>query len=163
MYYGCTSGSTGDPKICVYTNKQFSGNSEGVVKTAVEIDKVIRTLTFASFYTTTGHIILGTLILFGYYHVLMDRFEPKKIFKLIEKERITKIDGASSAFLALIHHPSRPNCFPGELEFRSGIMMKEYLDNSEANQSSFTEDRWFKSGDEAVMKKKRFPQNYGKN
>lgn len=25
MYYGCTSGSTGDPKICTYTNKAFTG------------------------------------------------------------------------------------------------------------------------------------------
>jgi len=238
MYYGCTSGSTGDPKICVYTNKQFTWNSEGVVLTSFKSegkDAEIRTLTFAPFYTTTGHIILGTLILFGYYHVLMDRFEPERIFKLIEKEKITKIDGAPSAFLALMHHPSRGNydlstlrkcnvggaaasnefleklketfnlkqatsgfgmtegcgliyvmpvkssCIPpgpinhfevrvvdketreivkvgfsGELEFRSNIMMKEYLDNPEANKEAFTEDRWFKTGDEAVMEKDGF-------
>jgi len=27
LYYGCTSGSTGEPKICVYTHKRLVGNA----------------------------------------------------------------------------------------------------------------------------------------
>jgi len=237
IYYGCTSGSTGDPKICTYTNRQFTGNIAEVIAFSsmiIPLD-ISKRLTFVPFFTTTGHILLGNLILFGSSQVLTDRFDPERIFQLIEKEKINAISGAPSAFLALMHHPSRSNydlsslkeciiggaaasnefleklkdtfgltyiasgfgmtegCgllynmpakstginagpiyhfearivdretreivnigFPGELEFRSEIMMKEYLDNPEANKEAFTEDRWFKTGDEAVMEKDGF-------
>ncbi|ORX84125.1 putative acyl-CoA synthetase [Anaeromyces robustus] len=231
IYYGCTSGSTGDPKICTYTNRQFSGNmmevTEEYSKIPLERKKI---LGFVPFFTTTGHIILGTMFLQGFFYVLTDKFNPEKLFQIIEKEKVTNISASPAAFLALMHHPSRTNydlsslkecmvggaaasneflekvistfnldymasafgmtegCgllykmpakstgiaagpinhfevrivdretreivnigYPGELEFRSNIMMKEYLDNDEANKQAFTEDRWFRTGDEAIM------------
>jgi long-chain acyl-CoA synthetase len=231
MYYGCTSGSTGDPKICTYTNKQFVANMLEVkysFPTVPQLEKII--LTFVPFFTTTGHILIGTMFIQGFKHIYTNKFNPEKLFEMIEKEKVNNISCAPSAILALINHPSRgkydlsslkealiggsvasnkfleeiksifnleyissaygmtEGCsviynipskstgiptgpakhfevrvvdretrevvdvgFPGELEYRSEIMMKEYLDNQEANTQAFTEDRWFKSGDEAVM------------
>ncbi|OUM61773.1 hypothetical protein PIROE2DRAFT_12127 [Piromyces sp. E2] len=232
MYYGCTSGSTGDPKICTYTNKQFVGNVMEV--NGEDISQLpyknITLLSFVPFFTTTGHTTLGTMFLQGFRHVLTDSFNPERIFQIIEKEKINIVPGSPAAFLALMHHPSRKKydlsslreffvagaaisngqlevlqntfeldyamsafgmtegCgiiykmptrssgfppgpvnhfevrivdresreivdigFPGELEYRSPIMMNGYLNNEEANYQAFTQDKWFKTGDEAVM------------
>eukprot|EP00833_Pecoramyces_ruminatium_P010719 jgi/Orpsp1_1/1184751/evm.model.c7180000090862.1 len=230
MYYGCTSGSTGDPKICVYTNRQYTGNIMSMFKHIHDTPGEERIVGFIPFFTTSGHISLGYMLLGGVYFAFINKFDPEKIFEIIEREEISDISGPPSAYLALIHHPSRPkynlstinkamiggaaasneflekvsselgfmycaSCFgmtegcgiiyrtpcksssyipgpvehfefrivdretrevvnigyPGELEYRSEIMMKEYLDNPEANREAFTEDRWFKTGDEAVM------------
>ncbi|OUM60405.1 hypothetical protein PIROE2DRAFT_13829 [Piromyces sp. E2] len=60
MYYGCTSGSTGDPKICTYTNQQFTGNIAELYKILTIISLIGTTyLTFVPFFTTTGHIIIS--------------------------------------------------------------------------------------------------------
>lgn len=175
------------------------------------------------------------MFLEGSYYALTDRFDPEKIFEIIEKEKITNISAAPSAFLALMYHPSREKydisllkevmaggaatsneflekvkesfnlsyaccafgmtegcglvyrtgCkstdipsspvkhfearvvdretrelldvgFPGELEYRAEVMMKKYLNNPEANKQAFTEDGWFKSGDETVMESDGF-------
>ncbi|ORX83279.1 putative acyl-CoA synthetase [Anaeromyces robustus] len=237
MYYGCTSGSTGDPKICTYTNRGYTGCTIAFRNYASNYPYERRFLLFAPFYTTTGHSIMGAMFLDGIYYALLDKFEPEKIFKIIEREKINNLPGAPSAFLALMYHPNRnkydlsslkeigaggaaasneflekmiksfnltyacsgfgmtEGCgliyltsaksleskipsspikhfevrivdretrevvdigFPGELEYRAEIMMKEYLDNPEANKEAFTEDRWFKTGDEAVMEKNGF-------
>jgi len=236
MFYGCTSGSTGDPKICTYTNKSFTGSIMSYTNFYSRIEpEQRRMLIFAPFYTTTGHCLLATMLLQGLYHTLMEGFDPEKIFEVIEKEKVNNISASPSAFLALMHHPSREKydisslkevmaggaaasndfleniikafdltyacsafgmtegCgliyrtgakstdipsspvkhfevrvvdretrellnvgFPGELEYRSDVMMKEYLNNPEANSKAFTEDRWFRTGDEAVMESNGF-------
>jgi len=233
MYYGCTSGSTGDPKICTYTNKGYTGCTVAFFDyySDYPLDER-KLLLFAPFYTTTGHSIMGAMFLQGCYYVLTDAFNPEKIFEIIQKEKINNMPAAPSAFLALMYHLSRSKydlsslkeigaggaaasneflekvkesfnltyacsafgmtegCglvyrtgakstktqsgpvkhfevrivdretrevldigYPGELEYRGDIMMKEYLDNPEANKEVFTEDRWFKTGDEAIMEK----------
>ncbi|ORX84130.1 putative acyl-CoA synthetase [Anaeromyces robustus] len=228
--YGCTSGSTGDPKICVYTNKQFTNNVMGVRDDHAIPVKSKRMVVYIPFFTTTSHLLIASMFLQGIFFAYIDGFNIEKIYQMIEKEKLTNLTGPPSTYLALMHHPSRgkydlsslregmvggaaasnefieailatfkleficsgfgmtEGCglvynmpaksfgfpsgplnhfevrivdretreivdigYPGELEFRSEVMMKEYLDNPEANKKAFTEDRWFRTGDEAIM------------
>jgi len=80
IYYGCTSGSTGDPKICTYTNKQFVGNImeiNGENLSKLPYDKTVL-LNFVPFFTATGYTTLGTMFLQGFQQILTDSFNPKK-------------------------------------------------------------------------------------
>ncbi|BFU23109.1 acyl-CoA synthetase, putative [Entamoeba histolytica HM-1:IMSS-B] len=239
LFYGCTSGSTGIPKICVYTNREFTGNIVSISSQVPPDER--KTLAFIPFFTTTGHIVLSTLILKGYYHVCMDKFNTEKVYEIVQENKITNISGAPSAFMAILKHPNRshydlsslrevimggavasdsfiescrqtlhlefccsgfgmtelcglmykmpskathipagpvahyevrvvdhetreilPIGLAGELEVRSPIMMKEYLNNPEANKQAFTEDRWFRTGDEAVLEEDGFMRITGR-
>jgi len=229
LYYGCTSGSTGEPKICVYTHKRLVGNALQMGDT-FPLVRNKNFLTFVPFFTTTGNILVSSMFIQGYQQIFVDKFYPEKLFQIIEKEKPTGIPASPAAFLALINHPSKnkydisslreciiggaassnealehiknelnveyvssafgmtEGCgllynmpvkssgypakpikyyearivdkktreivdigFPGELEFKSEILMKEYLNNEVANAQAFTKDGWFRTGDEAVL------------
>ncbi|BFU18916.1 acyl-coA synthetase, putative [Entamoeba histolytica HM-1:IMSS-B] len=233
LFYGCTSGSTGEPKICVYTNRAFVGNICSN-QSFFPIEKRV-SLSFAPLYTTTGHIIVSFIVAKGYYYIFLDKFDVEKIFQIIEENHVTSTGGAPSAFMALMKHPNRtkynlsslkevtiggaiasneltesvkrvfnlqyscsgfgmtetcgivykmpakstgysarltknyevrvvdhetrevlPIGIAGELEIKSPFILKEYLNNPEANKQAFTKDGWFRTGDEAVLDADKF-------
>ncbi|ELP91363.1 4-coumarate--CoA ligase, putative [Entamoeba invadens IP1] len=239
LFYGLTSGSTGEPKVCVYENKSFTANI--ILNSSMVDPSVRRTLSFVPMFTTTGHIVMDGVILKRYYYVFTDKFDTEKIFKIIQDDRITNVNGAPPAFLALLKHPNKskydlstlreaviggavttdqflesikqglhleycsggygmtelcgmmyrmpaksvnvpsgpitnyqvrvvdhetreilPIGFAGELEVNSPIMMKEYLNNPKANAESFDKERWFKTGDEAVLEENGFMRITGR-
>ncbi|ELP94509.1 AMP dependent CoA ligase, putative [Entamoeba invadens IP1] len=237
LFYGCTSGSTGNPKICVYENMGFTANIYGNSHNVPLEEK--RVLLFAPLSTTTGHIAMDGMVIRSYYVVFTDKFDVEKIFKIIEENKVTNIGGAPPAFLALMKHPNRtkynlsslkefvvggavasdffmeslkktfglsyvtsgfgmtelcgvmylmpvkstkrvegkfsltagpsanvevrvvdletreilPVGFSGELEVKSQLMMRCYLNNKEANDQAFTADGFFKTGDEVLIEK----------
>ncbi|EDR26813.1 4-coumarate--CoA ligase, putative [Entamoeba dispar SAW760] len=233
LFYGCTSGSTGEPKICVYTNRAFIGNICSN-QSFVPVENRI-TLSIAPLYTTTGHIVVSFVITKGYYYIFLDKFDVEKIFQIIEEDHVTSTGGAPSAFMALMKHPNRtkynlsslkevtiggaiasneltesvkkvfnlqyvcsgfgmtetcgivykmpakstgysakltknyeirvvdhetrevlPVGIAGELEIKSPFILKEYLNNPGANKQAFTNDGWFRTGDEAVLDADKF-------
>ena len=102
LYYGCTSGSTGEPKICVYDNYGFTNNIFNIKSTVTYDDKI--RISFVPFFTNFGNIVQSTCVLYGVFTVFLDHFDPVTIFKTIEEYKGTKLDGAPSAFLALMQN-----------------------------------------------------------
>lgn len=88
-----TSGSTGNPKGAIITNKMLFWNS---INTALrlEITKQDHTLTFAPFYHTGGwNVLLTPFVHHGASQTIMDSFDADKILNLIEKEKVTLLFG----------------------------------------------------------------------
>ncbi|EKE42128.1 hypothetical protein ENUP19_0304G0028 [Entamoeba nuttalli] len=227
-FYGCTSGSTGEPKICTYTHFAMINpfiTLDHTTNTPVERR---RALCFTPLFTTAAHFQIDAIFAAGATVVVCDKFEPESILKFIQEEKITNVNCAPSGILALIHHPSfstekvktvehvimggavvsdalmneaqnkmglldcksgygmtetcgvmytmtttvgqlqphyelrivdhvtrkiTPVGVPGEIEVHTKIMMSGYLNNEKANKESYTEDGWFKTGDEGNLDK----------
>lgn len=98
IYYGCTSGSTGYPKICVYTNSQFTNNIMGVSAEHEVPTESKRIVGYIPFFTTTGHLLIGLMYLHGIYLAYTDKFNPEKIYQIVEKEKFTDFSGPPSAY-----------------------------------------------------------------
>ncbi|EDR29870.1 AMP dependent CoA ligase, putative [Entamoeba dispar SAW760] len=227
-FYGCTSGSTGEPKICTYTHFAMINPFITIDHTTNTPVERRRALCFTPLFTTAAHFQIDAIFAAGATVVVCDKFEPESILKFIQEEKITNVNCAPSGILALIHHPSfstekvksvehvimggavvsdalmneaqnkmglldcksgygmtetcgvmytmtttvgqlqphyelrivdhitrkiTPVGVPGEIEVNTKIMMSGYLNNEKANKESYTEDGWFKTGDEGNLDK----------
>ena len=227
-FYGCTSGSTGEPKICVYTH--YSMINPFITfdhSKNTPLDKRVA-LSYTPLFTTAAHFQIDAIFAVGAKVIVVDKFEPATILRFIEEEQATNVNSAPSGILALINHPSftkekvksvlhvtmggavvsdalmneakekmgliscksgygmtelcgvmynmdvvegavsahyqlrivdhvtrkiTPVGVPGEVEIKTPIMMRGYLNNENANKESYTEDGWFKTGDEGCLDK----------
>ncbi|ELP89612.1 4-coumarate--CoA ligase, putative [Entamoeba invadens IP1] len=227
-FYGCTSGSTGEPKICVYSHFAMV-NPFLTMDMSYNVPVNIRVaLCFTPLFTTAAHFQIDAIFAVGAKVIVVDKFEPVSIMQFIVEEHVTNFNCAPSGVLAVLHHPNfskekfetikhvvmggavvpdallkeakekmdlitcksgygmtelcgvmytmsltegqvqghyelrivdhttrktTPVGVPGEIEVRTKIMMSGYLNNPTANKESYTEDGWFKTGDEGCLDK----------
>lgn len=88
-----TSGTTGNPKGAIITNKMLFWNS---INTTMRLNLSSNdiTLTFAPFFHTGGwHVLLTPFIHRGAKQVLVNKFDAEKILKLCESEKVTVLFG----------------------------------------------------------------------
>jgi len=103
-----TSGTTGTPKGAELTHENLLANSlRGVTELIdqTEHDVNLGALPlFHSYGQTSG---MNGTIRAGGCLTLMHRFEPGKALEIIERDRVTILDGVPTMFHALLNHPER--------------------------------------------------------
>src|SRR5919106_2145612 len=105
-----TSGTTGKPKGAELTHGKLAHNAEvlrGLI--SVESDDVILGALplFHSFGQTCG---LNTAVASGACLALIPRFLPGDVFELIERRRVTVLEGVPTMYAALLHVSDRERC-----------------------------------------------------
>ena len=101
-----TSGTTGHPKGAVHTHRIL--RNEHSIAAALDHDEHSRVMNHMPFFHVAGGFtgILPPLITGGAM-ILMDRWDPKRAFELIERERVTVFSGIPTHFIDLLQHPDR--------------------------------------------------------
>ncbi|WP_048600526.1 long-chain-fatty-acid--CoA ligase [Rubeoparvulum massiliense] len=102
-----TGGTTGLPKGCMLTHYNLVANvlqtRHWIYKSEFGKERVLAALPFFHVYGMTTVMNL-TLMIAGSM-VVIPRFQPEEVLKLIEKERPTLFPGAPTMYIALINHP----------------------------------------------------------
>ncbi|KAL7712555.1 4-coumarate--CoA ligase [Entamoeba marina] len=103
--YACTSGSTGEPKICVYTHF-------GMINPFITMDhsynvplEIRCPIMFMPLFTTAAHFQIDAVFAVGARVVVLDKYNPVAIINAVKKYKVTNVNGAPSGILALINHP----------------------------------------------------------
>jgi acyl-CoA synthetase (AMP-forming)/AMP-acid ligase II len=104
-----TSGTTGRPKGAMITQMQAvgAGRQYSLGLNAGPGDIFIGFLPMTHSYGCGALLVQPFLLLSTV--VLMDKFEPKKAFELIARERITLQPGAPAHYILELNHPERMN------------------------------------------------------
>jgi fatty-acyl-CoA synthase len=102
-----TSGTTGKPKgaMIAHTQAVNAGWQYSLGVQAREEDIFLGLLPMAHSYGCGAVLIQPFLLLSSL--VLMDKFEPRKAFELIEKERVTLQPAAPAHYILELNHPDR--------------------------------------------------------
>jgi fatty-acyl-CoA synthase len=115
-----TSGTTGRPKGAMITQTQVvkAGMQYALGVNATEQDIFIGFLPMTHSYGC-GSILIQPLLLLSTV-VLMDKFESRKAFELIEREKVTLQPGAPAHYILELSHPDRSRYDLGSL--RAGLI-----------------------------------------
>jgi long-chain acyl-CoA synthetase len=102
-----TSGTTGIPRGAMLTHRNLVANLEQQM--AIPLDRVeesdILLLALPLFHIFGLNVALGLLVMTGATGVLVERFEPLEVLRLIERRGITILFGAPTMYLAWVDTP----------------------------------------------------------
>ena len=100
-----TSGTTGRPKGVMYTHRGAFVNAQAEIFHANLRPESVYLWTLPMFHCN-GWIFPYAVTAAGATHVCLRKVDPKKIFELIETEKITHFCGAPTVLIALANDPS---------------------------------------------------------
>lgn len=107
-----TSGTTGDPKGAVYSNRGAYLSAMGNALT-LKLDHESVYLWTLPMFHCSGWTFTWAVTAVGGTHVCLPRVEPKRIFELIEQHRVTHMCGAPIILNMLVHAPDADKIKPG--------------------------------------------------
>jgi long-chain acyl-CoA synthetase len=106
-----TSGTTGRPKGAELTHANLARNAAVAATTLFHLepeDVVMGCLPlFHSFGQTCG---LNAAVSSGACLTLLPRFDPGKALEVIQRDRVTVLEGVPTMYVALLNHPRRADC-----------------------------------------------------
>ena len=115
-----TSGTTGDPKAVVYHHRGAYLNAMGNALAFGLRSDAVYLWTLPMFHCN-GWSYTWAVTLAGGTHVCLRQVEPKQVFELIARHRVTHMCGAPVVLNLLIHSPDRPaGRFPHTVEIATG-------------------------------------------
>ena len=106
-----TSGTTGDPKGAVYSNRGAYLSAMGNALT-LKLDHESVYLWTLPMFHCSGWTFTWAVTAVGGTHVCLPRVEPKRIFELIEQHRVTHMCGAPIILNMLVHAPDADKIKP---------------------------------------------------
>lgn len=101
-----TSGSTGNPKGVMLTHRNLYVHGVYVVASLGSRDTSTDLHTIPLFHAN-GWGRAHSLVAVGGKHVMIRRFDPPEVFRLIEQERVENFSMVPAMAIALINHPAR--------------------------------------------------------
>ncbi|HEY7711935.1 MAG TPA: AMP-binding protein, partial [Candidatus Entotheonella sp.] len=110
-----TSGTTGNPKGVMYTHRSAYLNALGE---ALEVGLNSRTtyLWTLPMFHCNGWCFTWSVTGVGGTHVCLRRVDPEEVFRLIETERVSHLNGAPTVLISLTSHPRAKTArFPRKL------------------------------------------------
>jgi long-chain acyl-CoA synthetase len=102
-----TSGTTGKPKGAELTHSNLFVNCAFVVPRLApphDADDYVTLATLPLFHSFGQTVIQNATIAKGGTFTLLPRFEPKKCFEILERDRVTILAGVPTMYFALLHH-----------------------------------------------------------
>jgi len=103
-----TSGTTGNPKGVMLTNRNLYANAMNYIWASQLTDADVQLHTVPLFHVNgwgTPHAITGT----GGKHVMIRSFVPQQVFELVQHERVTLCAMVPTMINALVNSPDLPN------------------------------------------------------
>jgi long-chain acyl-CoA synthetase len=149
-----TSGTTGKPKGAELTHSNLFVNCAFVVPKLAPpqaADEYVTLATLPLFHSFGQTVIQNGTIAAGGTFTLLPRFDPKKCFEILERDRVTILAGVPTMYFALLHHEQERDynltslqcCFTGgapmpvevmsAFERRFGVMILEGFGLSETS------------------------------
>lgn len=101
-----TSGTTGEPKGIMITHRNIMTCVQFLLSDVYHITSRHKLLT-AGALSHAGSVRILPFFLRGGLNVILERFDPEEIFRVIERERITDISTVPTMLIALMDHPRR--------------------------------------------------------
>src|ERR1044071_50255 len=114
-----TSGTTGKPKgvMIVHRGAYLNAIGQVIEGAAAASSKYLWTLPM---FHCNGWCYTWAITAVGASHICLRKFDPAKVWQLIEIEGITHLSGSPNMFMALLNHPDRPKSFKQLLTFGIG-------------------------------------------
>ncbi len=102
-----TSGTTGKPKGAELTHSNLFVNCAFVVPRLIpaqDPDTYVALATLPLFHSFGQTVIQNATLARGGTFTLLPRFEPKKCYEVLERDRVTVLAGVPTMYFALLHH-----------------------------------------------------------
>ena len=119
-----TAGTTSSPKGVMLTHKNLYSNAVNAAR-AHDTRSSDTTLVALPLSHSFGLTSMNKAYQYGNLHVLMRKFQPEEVFRLIEKYKVTDFPGAPAMFIAMLNNPdagkydlsSLTSCLSGSAPF----------------------------------------------
>jgi long-chain acyl-CoA synthetase len=115
-----TSGTTGKPKGAELTHSNLFVNCAFVVPRLIppqDPDTYVAMATLPLFHSFGQTVIQNATIAHGGCFTLLPRFEPKKAYEILERDRVSLFAGVPTMFFALLHHAQERHYDLSSLKF----------------------------------------------
>jgi acyl-CoA synthetase (AMP-forming)/AMP-acid ligase II len=105
FYLNFTSGTEGQPKGFLHTHNTLVSVFKNMAQAMSSLDPSIVNLCCSPMTHSFGHFTTYQCALAGIPMVLVDRYRPRDVLELIERERVTSISGTPAHLIGILHHP----------------------------------------------------------
>ena len=115
-----TSGTTGKPKGAELTHSNLFVNCAFVVPRLLppqDADHYVALATLPLFHSFGQTVIQNGTIAGGGTFTLLPRFDPKKCYEILERDRVTILAGVPTMYFALLHHEQERDYNLSSLKF----------------------------------------------
>lgn len=109
FYLNFTSGTEGNPKGFLHTHNTLVSLFRMAAKAMKQMDPGMVNLACSPMTHSFGHFTTYQCALGRIPMVLVDRYRPREILELIERERVTAISGTPAHMIGLLDHPDFEN------------------------------------------------------
>ena len=111
FYLNFTSGTEGAPKGFLHTHNTLVSVMKRFADMTTQANPASRDdviLANSPMSHSFGHLTTYQVLLRGVRMVLVERFSPTEILKIIERERVTALSGTPAHIISLLSHPDLP-------------------------------------------------------
>lgn len=105
FYLNFTSGTEGNPKGFLHSHNSLISTFAAMSKAIANLDPGAVNLACSPMTHSFGHFTTYQCAIAGIPMILVDRYRPLDVLRLIESERATSISGTPAHMIGILHHP----------------------------------------------------------
>ena len=109
-----TSGTTGKPKGVLLSHENVIWNTLNMLQVRQDVPEDVALIVGPLFHTAALNSHFTSRLALGATSVIMEKFDPQEMMRIVEQERITAVSGTPTMFILLME-----NCRPGDYDTSS--------------------------------------------